>query len=152
MEWYIKVLKNYVNFEGRARRKEFWMFTLINSLIILGLYALIFAIIFSTALSMDDPANAQIEDVPNWMPILSLFLYGIAVLYSLAVFLPSLAVAVRRLHDTGRSGWMYLIGLIPLVGTIILIVFFATDGDHGDNEYGPDPKAFVEGDLDSMTV
>jgi uncharacterized membrane protein YhaH (DUF805 family) len=62
-------------------------------------------------------------------------------LYSLAVLLPSLGVTWRRLHDTNRSGWWYLIGLVPCVGAIILIVFYATEGVAGDNQYGPDPKA-----------
>jgi uncharacterized membrane protein YhaH (DUF805 family) len=61
-------------------------------------------------------------------------------IYGLAVLIPGLAVAVRRLHDTGRSGWWLLIGLVPLIGAIVLIVFMATDGEPGDNAYGPNPK------------
>ena len=111
MEWYLSVLKNYVGFSGRARRKEYWMFLLFN-------------IIVSIVLNV---IGAVIM-----LPILGL-------IYSLAIILPSIAVAVRRLHDTGRSGWWLLIGLIPLIGAIILIIFFVQDS-HDENEYGVNPK------------
>lgn len=113
MDWYMGVLKKYVDFSGRARRTEFWMFTLFN-------------IIVSIVLSVIDM-------------MLGFGLLG--GIYALAVFLPSLAVGVRRLHDTNRSGWWLLIGLIPLIGFIVLIVFFVQDSQPGDNEYGPNPKA-----------
>ncbi|MFF7361377.1 DUF805 domain-containing protein [Streptomyces sp. NPDC008125] len=112
MNWYLDVLKNYVGFSGRARRKEFWMFVLFNFIV-----AVVLSII------------GQV--------IGSQFLYYI---YVLAVILPSLAVGVRRLHDTGRSGWWYFIGLVPLVGGIILLVFFASEGKAEANEHGPNPK------------
>jgi uncharacterized membrane protein YhaH (DUF805 family) len=112
MQWYLKVIKNYVGFQGRARRKEYWMFVLISFII-------------SAVLSI-------VESIAD----LSTFLSG---LYSLAVLLPSLAVGVRRLHDTGRSGWWLLISLIPLIGTIILIVFMCQDSEE-DNTYGQNPK------------
>ena len=115
MNWYIKALKQYVDFSGRAQRMEFWMFVLINFII-----ALVLAVIDSM--------------------ITGGLLYG---LYILAVFLPYLAVGVRRLHDTGRSGWWLLIGLIPLIGIIILIVFWVADSQPGDNAFGPNPKAVV---------
>ena len=119
MQWYTEVLKKYAVFSGRARRKEFWMFALIN----IGI---------SIVLSILDAIIGTRTD--SGFGILS----GI---YSLAVLLPSLAVGVRRLHDTGRSGWWILIGLIPLIGAIVLIVFYAQEGKPGDNQYGPDPKA-----------
>lgn len=65
---------------------------------------------------------------------------GLMVIYSLAMLIPSLAVVVRRLHDLGKSGWFYFIGLIPIVGSIILLIWFFTEGQRGSNEYGPDPK------------
>ena len=113
MNWYLGVLKKYVDFSGRARRTEFWMFTLFN-------------IIISVVLG-----------------ILDMFLgFGLlGGIYALAVFLPSLAVGVRRLHDTDRSGWWLLIGLIPIIGFIVLIVFFVQDSQAGDNEYGANPKS-----------
>jgi uncharacterized membrane protein YhaH (DUF805 family) len=119
MQWYLEVLKKYVVFSGRARRKEFWMFVLIN-------------VAISIVLSILDAIIGTRTD--SGISILSS-------IYSLAVLLPSLAVSVRRLHDTNRTGWWILIGLIPIVGFIILIVFYAMEGTAGDNQYGPDPKA-----------
>lgn len=112
MEWYIKVLKNYVGFQGRARRKEYWMFALVNGII---------TIILSVILGIMD-------------------LSPVASLYSLAVLLPSLAVGIRRLHDTNRTGWWLLISLIPGVGFIILIIFMCFDSDPSINQYGENPK------------
>ncbi|WP_345435094.1 DUF805 domain-containing protein [Actinoallomurus vinaceus] len=113
MSWYLAVLRNYAGFDGRARRTEYWMFVLFNVIITVVLDLIGMAVRLVSILG---------------------FVYGLAVL------IPSLAVGVRRLHDTGRSGWWLLIGIIPIVGTIILIVFMATPGDRGDNAYGPDPK------------
>lgn len=114
MDWYMKVLKNYAVFSGRARRKEYWMFVLFN-------------FIFALALSL--------------LGILTFgILYILSILYGVAVFVPTLAVAVRRLHDIGKSGWYYLIILIPLAGPIWLLVLMCTDSQPGDNEYGPNPK------------
>lgn len=113
MSWYVKALKSYATFTGRARRMEYWMFFLVNFLVSLAL-AVIEAILGGKGLLMG--------------------------LYSLAVFLPSLAVSVRRLHDTNRSGWWLLIALVPLIGGIVLLVFTFRDGQRGDNQYGPNPK------------
>ena len=121
MEWYLKVLRQYADFNGRARRTEYWMFTL-------------FSVIISVVLALID--NLVIGTSATGFGVLGL-------IYSLAVLLPSLAVGARRLHDTNRSGWWLLIGLIPLVGAIILIVFFATEGNRGPNPHGPDPKVEV---------
>lgn len=113
MNWYIDVLKKYAVFNGRARRQEYWMFFLFNFIIavLLGVIDAVLGIGF------------------------------LSTLYALAVLLPSLGVAIRRLHDTGRSGWWVLISLIPLIGFIILIVFFVQDSQPGTNEYGANPKA-----------
>ena len=119
MEWYLAVLRKYAVFTGRARRREFWMFSLVNVLISIGLS------IIDTIIGTDYGAG-----------------YGVwSTIYGLAVLIPSIAVGVRRLHDTGRTGWWILIGLVPCVGFIVLIVFYATDGQRGDNQYGTDPKA-----------
>jgi uncharacterized membrane protein YhaH (DUF805 family) len=112
MNWYLGVLKKYADFSGRARRKEFWMFALINFII---------AIVLSVVDSMIG------------MPVLGL-------IYSLGVLLPGLAVGARRLHDIGKSGWWLLIGLVPFIGIIVLIIFFVMDSNPGDNQYGPNPK------------
>ena len=117
MKWYLKVVKdNYANFNGRARRKELWMFVLFNMLISLALQIVVGMI----------------------SPEAMLVAVG---LYSLAVIVPSIAVAVRRLHDVGKSGWWYFIALVPLIGSIWLLVLFVTDGNKGANEFGEDPKA-----------
>jgi uncharacterized membrane protein YhaH (DUF805 family) len=120
MNWYLKVLKQYADFNGRARRQELWMFILFN---------LIFSIVIN------------IIDKFATVPMMGFGLIG--VLYSLFILIPSLAVWVRRLHDINKSGWMILVGLIPLVGAIWLIVLGATDGTPGENEYGKNPKEEV---------
>ncbi len=111
MEWYLKVVRdNYANFKGRARRQEYWMFTLFNFLIILGI-SIVLGLI------------GYLVDAPG---IISLYF-----IYVLAVLVPTLAVIVRRLHDIGKSGWFYFIAFIPLIGTIWLLVLFCTEGDTG---------------------
>ncbi|MBL9134792.1 MAG: DUF805 domain-containing protein [Verrucomicrobiales bacterium] len=119
MNWYLSVLRNFSNFSGRARRKEYWMFALINTLIsILLLVADYFVGTYSIKLGMG-------------------LLNG---LYTLAVIVPAIAVSVRRLHDTGRSGWWILICLVPCIGPIVLLVFAVMEGNPGPNAYGPSPK------------
>ena len=119
MNWYVKVLKNYAVFSGRARRKEYWMFVLFN---------FIFSVI---AIILDNILGLAFENVG----------YGpIYLLYCLAVFIPGLAVSVRRLHDIGKSGWFILISLIPFIGPIWLLVLMCTDSEPGENDYGPNPK------------
>ena len=125
MNWYLKVLKQYADFSGRARRKEYWMFVLVN-------------IIFSTiAVILDNIFGIAVEGV-GYGP-----LYG---LYTLAILIPSLAVGVRRLHDIGKSGWMLLVALIPLIGTIWLLVLLFTESNPEDNEYGTNPKDYQTDD------
>ena len=119
MQWYLDVLKKYVVFSGRARRKEFWMFTL-------------FSAIISIVLSVIDRAIGTDSSTGTGL------LGGI---YSLLVLLPSLAVTVRRLHDTNRSGAWIFIGLIPIIGWIVLLIFTVQEGTPGENSHGPDPKA-----------
>ncbi|MGL5236138.1 MAG: DUF805 domain-containing protein [Empedobacter falsenii] len=128
IDWYKKVVfENYANFSGRARRSEYWYFTLCNFIITLALYILI---ILSIVISRD-------SENPG---ILFYLIYGVLSLYALATFIPSLAVIVRRLHDTGKSGWYYLIGLIPLVGAILILIALVTDSQPGSNQWGPNPK------------
>ena len=117
MNWYLDVLKKYTVFEGRAHRTEFWMFALFNFLISIGL--------------------SIIDNVIGTATTSGGLLSG---LYSLAVLIPALAVGARRLHDTGRSGWWQLIGLLPCVGWIVLIIFYVQDSQPGANQYGPNPK------------
>mgnify|MGYP003292762906 CR=1 FL=1 len=114
MNWYLKVLKQYTDFSGRARRREYWMFVLFNMII---------AIVASV-----------LDGVIGTVGIIS----G---LYSLGVLLPSLAVCVRRLHDIGKSGWNVLWSFLPILGAILLLVWFCKEGQPGDNQWGPNPKA-----------
>jgi len=123
MNWYLKVLKQYADFSGRARRKEYWMFFLFN---------MIFAIV---AMILDNVLGIAIEGV-GYGP-----LYG---LYALAVLIPGLAVSVRRLHDVGKSGWMLLIALIPLIGAIWLLILMVTDSNPEENQYGANPKEILD--------
>ncbi len=117
MKYYQEALKKYAVFSGRATRSEYWYFVLFNT-------------IFSIVISI---LGGIIHDS-----------YGIlSSIYGLALFIPAIAVFARRMHDIGKSGWWWLIMLIPLVGTIWLIVLLATDSNPGDNKYGPDPKGIV---------
>lgn len=112
MNWYVEVLKKYLDFGGRARRKEYWMFVLVNILItaILGILSALINV-----------------------PIIS-------VIYSLATIVPSLAVTVRRLHDIGKSGLWIFINFIPIIGGIWLLILLCTEGSSTANQYGIDPK------------
>jgi uncharacterized membrane protein YhaH (DUF805 family) len=119
MNWYLQALKKYATFSGRARRREYWFYVL-------------FYVIIIVVLSVIDG-------------IIGMNMGGAGVgiltaIYILAVFLPTLAVLVRRLHDTGRSGWWFFIQLVPLVGFFILLYFLVSDSQPGTNAYGPNPK------------
>jgi uncharacterized membrane protein YhaH (DUF805 family) len=116
MHWYTDVIKKYAVFSGRAARPEYWWFFLINLII-----TIVIDIVFSAI-----AGRGAGQDVQG--------------LYSLAVLLPSLGVGIRRLHDTNRTGWWLLIGIIPIIGWIVLIVFLATASDPGPNNYGPNPQ------------
>jgi uncharacterized membrane protein YhaH (DUF805 family) len=123
-DWWKKVVfKNYANFNGRSRRAEYWNFVLVNFIIYFPGQILL----FSTAGALD-----------------SEFIKGAGIsfmlCFALAMFIPSLAVLVRRLHDINKSGWYILFYFIPLVGVILLLVWLFTDGDRYQNNYGDDPK------------
>lgn len=129
MEWYLKVVKdNYSNFKGRARRKEYWMFVLFN---------LIFAIV---AMILDNLLGTTFKISGGYSEV-SMPYGWIYLIYILAVIIPGLAVAVRRLHDVGKSGGWIFIALIPIIGAIWLLVLFCTEGNSAENMYGPSPKA-----------
>jgi len=120
MYWYLKVFKDFANFEGRARRKEFWTFTLINMLILWVLMNIfVLAIVF--------------------IKVVAIFSIILIFIFVLITFVPSIAVTVRRLHDTNQSGLLYLITFIPF-GNIVLLVFMIQEGSPGYNRYGPNPK------------
>ena len=119
MHWYIEVLKKYAVFSGRARRKEYWLFYLFN-------------LIFAFVLYFIDHVAGLVDSGSGFGPL--------GGLYALAVLIPHIAVSVRRLHDTNRSGWWTLIAFIPLIGAIVILVFLASDSQTGSNRYGPNPK------------
>jgi uncharacterized membrane protein YhaH (DUF805 family) len=117
MNWYLEVLKKYAVFSGRARRREYWIFCLFNFIIALVL-GFVEGLIGSPGI--------------------------VGGLYSLAVFVPGLAVSVRRLHDTNRSGWWLLIAFVPIIGAIVLLIFMFQDSQPGNNQFGANPKEVVQ--------
>lgn len=118
MKWYLHALRNYAVFKGRARRREYWIFELMTSAIVLALFVL--AVILGKA------------GYPYFL--------GLPILYGVATVIPSLSSLVRRLHDTNRSGWWLLISAVPVVGPLILLGITVTDSDPGENRFGPNPK------------
>lgn len=119
MNSYLATLKKYAVFDGRAQRKEYWLFVLFN---------LIVSIVLTIVDRLTGTYSAD---------------YGMGALgavYALAVLLPGIGVSVRRLHDTDRSGWWLLIVFIPILGALVLLVFMILDGTPGTNRFGPNPK------------
>jgi uncharacterized membrane protein YhaH (DUF805 family) len=120
MQWFMTALQKWADFSSRARRREYWFFVLIYIVIYIVLT------VIDMMVGLADPAT------------------GVGVLggiFALAMLIPSISVGVRRLHDTNRSGWWLLIGLIPIIGALVLLVFFLLDSQPGDNRFGPNPKA-----------
>lgn len=115
MHWYQEALRKYADFSTRSRRMEYWMFLLVNFVI-----SLILSVI-GNMIGM------------RWL----------SAVYAIFLFVPSLAVSVRRLHDTGRSGWWLLLCFVPILGWLALLIFYFLDSQPGDNEYGPNPKTAV---------
>jgi uncharacterized membrane protein YhaH (DUF805 family) len=123
MKWFLDALKNkYATFEGRARRKEYWY------------YVLFYCLALITLLLVDDVTGTLSEEAGIGL---------LSGLFALGTLVPSLAVTVRRLHDTNRTGWWVLIGIIPLIGDIVLLVFTVQDSQPGGNRFGPNPKGVL---------
>lgn len=118
------VFSKYFDFSGRATRSEYWYFYLFNFLVVMVYYIALFATLISGG---SDSAG-------------SAFLAVVFLIYSLAIIIPSLAVTVRRLHDTGHSGWWIFLNLLLVIGSIVLFIWFITDSDPDTNEYGDNPK------------
>lgn len=119
MNWFLIAVEKYATFSGRSQRAEYWYYILFYLLLLVGL-------------SYIDRLTGTYNE-----------LFGVGLLSgvcALGLMMPSLAVAIRRLHDTGRSGWWLLLGLIPLVGSLILLIFYVQDSQPGENAYGPNPK------------
>jgi uncharacterized membrane protein YhaH (DUF805 family) len=127
MHWMLMPLRRYADFSGRSRRKEYWSFALLNVLI--GLFVgLVFLVGYYADMSQ--------TEMDTWlMPVVYL-----AGLYSLVALIPGVAVTIRRLHDTDRSGWNILWALVPLFGALLLLAFYIAEGTQGPNRFGADPK------------
>lgn len=121
MNWYLAVLKKYAEFGGRAQRAEYWYFALFN-------------LIFSVVLGIIDGVVGLGVGPEGAIGLLGL-------VYALAVLIPGIAVTIRRLHDTSRSGWWLLIAFIPFIGAIVILIFMVLDSEAGENQWGPSPKA-----------
>lgn len=137
MDLMFQPLRKYADFTGRARRMEFWLFWLF----LIGIQ-----IVFSVLIGMVAGPTAAVADPTDPFAVLNgpaSALYGVFGLVMLGLLIPSLAVAMRRLHDTNRTGWWLLLGLIPFLGALVLLIFYVLDGTPGPNKYGPDPKGRV---------
>ena len=143
MKWYIKCIRQYADFKGRASREEYWMFTLFNFLIVMVLLLIpLFLVGFSTVSTALEGGYSDNSEgntfILAWVPV---------ILYGLFILSPNLAVTVRRFHDTGKSGWLYFVicvaGQIPYIGfiaSIYSLVVCCTDSQYGENKWGPNPK------------
>lgn len=138
IDWWKKaIFDNYANFTGRARRSEYWYFYLFNIIIMVPLLI----------------AFVAFADEGGGLEPISLIALILLIIVGLLLFIPSLAVAVRRLHDTGKSGWWYLIGVIPIVsyiGSIVLLVFYCMDSEPFTNKWGPNPKMPHHDEIDQI--
>jgi len=137
MDLMFQPLRKDADFTGRARRMEFWLFWLF----LIGIQ-----IVFSVLIGMVAGPTAAVADPTDPFAVLNgpaRALYGVFGLVMLGLLIPSLAVAMRRLHDTNRTGWWLLLGLIPFLGALVLLIFYVLDGTPGPNKYGPDPKGRV---------
>ncbi len=128
MEWMLMPLKRYADFSGRSRRKEYWMFALLQLIVIFAI-AIIGGIL-----------GAFSPDASGGMSFGGGLMFGLFGLYALAIIVPSIAVQVRRFHDQDKSGWFVLLGFIPYIGGIVVLVFMCLDGTKGKNRFGDDPK------------
>jgi|GEM_PF-1084864 len=144
MKWYIGCFKKFAVFSGRARRTEYWMFYLGN--IVIGCASAVIRMVIL-------PLVVNVLGVGGFgisltiVPVISFIIMGLGILYSLITFIPGLAVTVRRLHDSGKSGVWYLIIFIPLAGIIWMLVLMATDSQPGSNLYGDNPKGIQTGPI-----
>lgn len=129
MDEMLKPLRRYADFQGRSRRKEYWLFVLFQTIVFLVLGAL--------ALAGGFPLDGAPVSEPGPLFYLGV---GLFALFGLALFIPNLAVQVRRFHDQDKSGWLILLGLIPYIGGIIVFVFMLLEGTRGPNRFGADPK------------
>lgn len=129
---YKSMFKKYAQFNGRSRRSEYWLASVMNLIIVMAFYLIMFIPMIIDITNNGEPSGLT----AGIMGIFGLLIFG----YAIAILVPSLAMSVRRLHDTGRSGWFLLLNLIPYIGGIIIFVFSVLDSQPGTNQYGPNPK------------
>ncbi|MEW4466257.1 DUF805 domain-containing protein [Parasphingorhabdus sp. JC815] len=129
MEWMVMPLKRYADFSGRSRRKEYWMFVLLQIIIVVGITII------------GGVLGGFSSDVSGGMPFGGGLMMGLFGLYFLAIIIPSIAVQVRRFHDQDKSGWFVLLNFVPYIGGLIVFIFMCLDGTRGKNRFGEDPKA-----------
>lgn len=132
MEWMILPLRRYADFSGRSRRKEYWMFTLLQLIVYAAVAAVggLFALLYN--------ATGGGSDASGVFGIIFIVLFAIV---ALGLIIPNIAVTVRRFHDQDKSGWFILLNFIPYVGGLVVLVFMCLEGTRGANRYGDDPKA-----------
>jgi uncharacterized membrane protein YhaH (DUF805 family) len=123
---YKSVLKKYTDFNGRLSRRGYWYFVLANIIVSYSIAAIIF-VIENVSIELNGTYNGLTSEASQY-------------LYMIALFIPGLAAGVRRLHDTNRSGWYYLLLFIPLIGGIVLLIFLLERGNQQSNDYGPVPR------------
>ena len=129
---YKSMFKKYAKFSGRSRRSEYWLAGLTNFIIVIALYLIAFIPLIISTANHGEPSDLSFA----FIGLGGLLIFA----YFIAVFVPSLALSVRRLHDTGKSGWFLLLNLIPYVGGLIIFIFNVLDSQPGENQYGPNPK------------
>ncbi|MCC8180154.1 MAG: DUF805 domain-containing protein [Planctomycetes bacterium] len=123
-QWYMRAWRRWKDFSGRARRKEYWTFVIINT---------VFTFLLQTGVQYFTDETGYTFGIGHVLNI-------IAWLFSLFILIPGLAVSYRRMHDRGKSGWWLLLYIIPLIGWLILVIMFVQDSQPGPNRYGPNPK------------
>jgi uncharacterized membrane protein YhaH (DUF805 family) len=132
LEWGLMPLRRYTDFNGRSRRKEYWMFALMTALIAFVLVLLLMMLGGGLgAMGGGDTAGGMLAGTGGILILL----------FGAGLIVPSIAVQVRRFHDQDKSGWFVLLNLIPYIGGLVVLVFMFLEGTRGDNRYGPDPKA-----------
>ena len=135
MKYVINVFKKYAVFKGRARRAEYWSFVLFNAIILIPLYIWN---IQSKSIIVDNSVKISLTNSSiHAAPVIQ---SAILSLYLLVTFLPSLSVMVRRLHDSGKSGWWWFLGIIPVIGPLCIIILMTLNSTSGENKYGSNPK------------
>jgi uncharacterized membrane protein YhaH (DUF805 family) len=125
MEWMLLPFKRYADFSGRSSRKEFWMFVLLQAIVML---AMLSAAVITSSGGINHPGNG-----------IGMVFLGLWFLFGLGSIIPYIAVHVRRFHDQDKSGWLYLLAFIPYVGGIVILVFMCRPGTPGSNRFGEDP-------------